>query len=1279
MTSRWDTLKTPPASYSSSKSHQHASHLRTPPIKSQQEQSQSFSNSPNKKSSDNSRWNLHRHTDGSVRGNGPTTKPSFYKSTPQNSTESSPVQRKKNSGSDFSKQKRYYNSSTEQSAACLSKTAKTRMHVNISKLRSEIDFYRDKLQMKLDNKSRREISSPTKETVHDFSKNLRISASKLLVDITQCNHTSSPNGIKSGVQMSEALYLIFQGAGVLEQSLEGRIGKDEEENLEDLLIQVWNDVTKAILLSERTSYDVNKNIVSSLKLAPEQIQECASILVARMKYILRRKLSVDGTNGNVTRIHYGSVCLSEQELKKAYSISQCLRYVIISFGRDLHAELSVGSIVRCAILPLLELDSILPMDKAMKNIKVVAMECIIAIVRWKQHASAILAPLIVDVGSSGEEKYHVNPLKGRLLHRIQQILIGTSYNDTWDVPTQCCACHCLYSVLDQIHLIEKAQSGKMKLAQQAKKVSSPHKQKKDYDRQIEAGEILRWIHKHIQNNRSTNRRDERTLRWHCLKLLSAFIRVYPQACTQQWSLFLGQVSNGASGAAKLMANNLSTLPHQVCQKNEIVTLLPILSSDYFVDPAPTLDEKIIAITVTRELLSALPLRLWTSVSKRAMTVSSSEYLSGRANQSLLLIINCIESQISMCQSNEVLIELCQLAKVIIVSVPFDAYDLLVEPTVLLLHRIGECLKYHHSEDCHVVANVLADCMGGVETPQGSLTPLPIPSRVWLDGPLSYSFVQRIFVFMENVGCGDDSDAEVVGNNIVNLFLTMLRSVTWVLIEDEQKRDMFSGIVHNLTSKEDVSLRLIGIHLLQAFFKGKQIELQKNACENLKNTAILVRSILPFLHRMLRDSDATIRKGALSAYGSMQFSDWEILLLDDANPFTFILSLCLEYSGDPDSKVRQEACRSVGHIVSVCMDAKRENQYNHQMKQKLSTMVEGAIQVTGSAIDDSNAGVRSMALFGIGNIAVAVVDNGAREEDVLHKIPLIQFCDATFERLHDSNEKVVGNGIRTIGHLFHLLYNFHDIVQIRTDDSDKWIRLCGNVANALAKKIQIALLDATDLSNQRRSWRHRSHAKRHAWGACHALSSLLGCNAARAKDNREGVKAALHQLIRCVELAHIINEKIAVSAMSTLQEIPHQTWTSNTGDLVGQCLAACLIQAGAITKASIGLKREVFEDGTRSMISNVMEWVNHQDILICLSHQDVSHSTINFMYSWMVENKIQSKRYEQFGIALQCSEFSSDISLIQKFQSRAAFRERQEQEPVQVELYQELTCQDEDEL
>ena len=92
---------------------------------------------------------------------------------------------------------------------------------------------------------------------------------------------------------------------------------------------------------------------------------------------------------------------------------------------------------------------------------------------------------------------------------------------------------------------------------------------------------------------------------------------------------------------------------------------------------------------------------------------------------------------------------------------------------------------------------------------------------------------------------------------------------------------------------------------------------------------------------------------------MELSDWEIFLLDDANPFRFILSLCLEYSGDTDSKVRQEACRAIGNIVTICMSAKRKHSYNPQIKNKISEMVEGAIQVTGSAIDDSNAGVRCM--------------------------------------------------------------------------------------------------------------------------------------------------------------------------------------------------------------------------------------------------------------------------------------------------------------------------------
>lgn len=406
MTSRWDALKTPLSSDSASKSRQDTNYVRSPAKSLVHAQSKSFSN------------NLHRQADGSIRGNGTITKSSIYKSKSPASTES-PLQKTKISGSAYAKKNRYSNPSAGHSTADLSKTPKP----TVSKLRNEIQSYRNQFITKLDDIKSSETYSAilvkdndfTKESVSAFAKTLRNSASKLLLDITQCSHASSPNGIDCGGLTSETLYLIFQGVESLQQSLtctcwKGSANKNEEEKLEDLLTQVWSDITKAISSSERTSHDVNKNtdkIVSLLKLTPVKTQECASILVTRIKCILLWEPSdLDSTNGSGTRRPCGNVCISEKELCKIYSLCECLQHLIISFGRDFHAEQSVGSILRFAILPLLELNSILLIDKT-KNIKVVAMECIIALVKWKQHASAMLAPLIVDVGSSGVDRKSV--------------------------------------------------------------------------------------------------------------------------------------------------------------------------------------------------------------------------------------------------------------------------------------------------------------------------------------------------------------------------------------------------------------------------------------------------------------------------------------------------------------------------------------------------------------------------------------------------------------------------------------------------------------------------------------------------------------------------------------------------------------------------------------------------------------------------------------------------------------------------------------------------------
>ena len=81
---------------------------------------------------------------------------------------------------------------------------------------------------------------------------------------------------------------------------------------------------------------------------------------------------------------------------------------------------------------------------------------------------------------------------------------------------------------------------------------------------------------------------------------------------------------------------------------------------------------------------------------------------------------------------------------------------------------------------------------------------------------------------------------------------------------------------------------------------------------------------------------------------------------------------------------------------------------------------------------------------IGNIAHSLA-KGKRKEKLLKSMPLIHLCESSFKRIKDENDKVVSNAIRTIGHLFHLLYNSHDIIKIRPDDSLLYIQFCGTVA------------------------------------------------------------------------------------------------------------------------------------------------------------------------------------------------------------------------------------------
>jgi hypothetical protein len=291
------------------------------------------------------------------------------------------------------------------------------------------------------------------------------------------------------------------------------------------------------------------------------------------------------------------------------------------------------------------------------------------------------------------------------------------------------------------------------------------------------------------------------------------------------------------------------------------------------------------------------------------------------------------------------------------------------------------------------------------------------------------------------------------------------------------------------------------------------------------------------------------------------------------------------------------------------------------------------------------------------------------EELLEKLPLINLSEVAFRHLLDSNDKVVGNAIRTLGHLCYLLYNSNSNVRLRSIESNIWIKLCGKTACELSRKIELAILDVTDTLNQR-SWRQRSFGKRHAWGACQALSSVLCYKVANEESNHEGVKAALLSLIKCVQYCRLVNEKIASGALSTLTSVPLEVYACHSGleSISGLCLAVCLInfESPEIDKSH--------KESISELMKHLMQTTDQFDIVTCLNYQDLSQSSVECMYGWMVGNGLNALHFENVVEALDLSPYSSNVSLVQKFRSRA---EKQRRDEITFSAHYDTTEQEED--
>ncbi len=214
---------------------------------------------------------------------------------------------------------------------------------------------------------------------------------------------------------------------------------------------------------------------------------------------------------------------------------------------------------------------------------------------------------------------------------------------------------------------------------------------------------------------------------------------------------------------------------------------------------------------------------------------------------------------------------------------------------------------------------------------------------------------------------------------------------------------------------------------------------------------------------------------------------------------------------------------------------------------------------------------------------------------------------------------------------------------------------GHFLEALGAKIDRAILDVTDVLLENRSWKHRLNAKKQAWGACQAFDPIILFVAKEGGVHLDSILDAILHLVKCVENSDEINKKIATSAVNSLHNVQSATWKQLSvpgNGIRGRCLAACLAKVESKTLP------EPVKKQLQNICGNVLNDISDEDIFTCINHNDITQENIHYLYGWMVEQGANYDLFEAFGrVMLHNPSIHMDISLAQRFQSRALYASR----------------------
>lgn len=936
--------------------------------------------------------------------------------------------------------------------------------------------------------------------------------------------------------------------------------------------------------------------------------------------------------------------------------------VSVKAQRDhLSAEETAQDVVGGIFLPYLEGDDERGDDRnsaAETTTHSVLCEALQALLISPSHASAMLGPLIQDVGDEvdGNEDQVVvvqNPLRRRLLTVISSNL-GMRL-DGRRIEEQRNLCDLLAVTLKAMVKIDDPDFQVGRHGDSAwKRPSTRRREDKGLNLIKVQGFLLQVLDDSTINDYTiTKKSDPDRIRLYVasLRLLKQLIVRCPNSMTRMgWKLLLETGASSASSSTTAMKKC------QFCSTKIPGTMRYLPSVIHLYNGFSTpMDSRKEVVTLVTECLTGLvhilPWKTWL-LDGRAPCKSHhssgrhvpTSGLSGQVVESLIIFVRVLQCTFhrNFLNREEAAILLPQpieqLIKAVFQEIPFQDDGLNQAG-----QSLWECLvkDVHHSNG--IASDIVVSSMGGMVTPNGDLEGMCRPARSWfLHSASATPFVQELIQSIH-------STEKIRVKLSVRVLSAMLRALPDVAFLHWVK---FRNLIDHMSTSEKLDDNMISLEMLKAFMMGRRDFILEAKQQEVDEESIMELVILVLGRKMAFDSVKS-RQYSLQILSCLNSRDWEWLDCHNGtldSQFRNMMDTC----DSSNAGVREASCKALGEF---CTNFLSRCPLDNDAKQKhYKDLCVKVCQTMLGLCRDMNGPVRAFALYALGNLASAIRDS--EQTDTLGGSTLQQTSRVVLAAFGDDNIKVAGNAIRSAGHVGFLLGRQADL-----DESSN--ALLVDVFMALAEKLADTLaVSVASTKTSSFTWKQRSAAKKHGWGACYSLGQVFQGypESKHSEAILESTSLAARHLVDCILYRARLNEKVPLAAMAAISQLDQHVLTkiNGTTGLIGDALAESIVLFQSLhiemlsNRSSTAQKLASAND---LLLAYLLGFASVSDVCVVLKREEVDARCLGLLYTWMVERPdLGSHSFEIFAVAFQHPSpwtAVADISLEHMFASRAS--------------------------